>query len=40
MDPSTKIRLTMLAVVVGVHLALAVIGLHFSPLDEIGGSVD
>jgi hypothetical protein len=35
-----KIRLAILAVIVGAHLALAVFGIHFSPLDTIGGSVD
>jgi hypothetical protein len=40
MDQSMKIRLAFLAVAVGAHLALAVVGLHFSPLDEIGGAID
>ncbi len=40
MNTSMKIWLGTLAVVVGVHLALAVFGIHYSPLDVIGGSVD
>jgi len=40
MDPSMKLRLGILAAIIGVHLVLAVVGIHFSPLDEIGGGVD